>query len=333
MSAFIAFLLLFNCWSNEINAQSDSSISKPTFFESAKTFNKSRFWTLSAIGAVGYTGVVIGLDRAWYANYARGDFHFFDDWAGWDQMDKMGHAMTGYFESKWAGSLYKWAGLSDKEAPWVGFGVGILFQSTLEIMDGFSEKWGFSWADMGFNVMGSGLYLGQELLWKEQRILLKMSSHRPTYSDAPLISTDGQSQTTLQTRANDLFGSTVPEIFFKEYNGQTIWLSVNIASFMKNRPHLFPPKWLNIAVGYGIENFYGAESNSWTDQESHQFDAPADLIRHRQFYLSLDIDFEKIPTRHKWLKTIFSFLNVFKVPFPTMEINTLGQVKFHPFYF
>ena len=159
-----------------------------------------------------------------------------------------------------------------------------------------------------------------------------MSTHRPSYSDAALIAINTNQYTTLANRATDLFGSSFPELFFKEYNGQTIWLSANISSFI-NKAHSFPPKWLNIAVGYGVENMYGAESNEWTDSEGNEFIAPPEYQPYSQFYLSLDIDFDRIPTKHKWLKTIFSFLNVFKVPFPTLEINTLGQFRFHPLYF
>lgn len=306
---------------------------KLSFFENAPSFNKVRFWSLTSVGVLGYTGVTIGLDQAWYANYPRGAFHTFNDWSGWRQMDKFGHAMTGYFESKWAGDLYYWAGLRKNEAAWVGFGTGLLFQTTLEVMDGFSEQWGFSWGDMGFNLIGSSLYLGQELLWKEQRIRLKMSTHPPKYSSAPIQANNSTAITSVKERAANLFGTSPPELLFKEYNGQTIWLSVNVASFLKSRPHNFPPAWINVAVGYGIENVFGAESNTWEDKTGNSFTVPANYQRHSQFYLSLDVDFERIPTKHKWLKTIFGLLNIFKVPFPTLEINTLGQVKFHSFYF
>jgi hypothetical protein len=316
------------------NAQSDT-LEQPIklpFFENAPNLNKARFWTLTTVGIVGYTGITIGLNQAWYANYAQSSFHFFDDWKGWRQMDKFGHAMTGYFESKWAGDLFYWAGLEKNQAAWVGFGTGMLFQTTLEVMDAFSEKWGFSWGDMAFNVLGGGLYLSQELIWQEQRIRLKMSTHQPKYSTSPIQSSNGLATSSIRGRAANLFGTSAPELLFKEYNGQTIWLSVNIASFIKNQPNGFPP-WINIAVGYGIENVFGAESNTWEDEYGNSFSAPPSFERHSQFYLSLDIDFERIPTKHKWLKTIFGILNIFKVPFPTLEINTLGQVKFHPFYF
>jgi hypothetical protein len=155
----------------------------------------------------------------------------------------------------------------------------------------------------------------------------------PEYSSAPIQSTNGTATTTIKDRTAELFGTSPPELLFKEYNGQTIWLSVNIASFIKKRKHNFPPSWINIAVGYGIENVYGAESNTWEDESGNTFSAPSGFERQSQFFLSLDIDFERIPTKHKWLKTIFGILNIFKVPFPTLEINTTGGVKFHPFYF
>ncbi len=326
----MSFLLLLISLS--LTAQTDS-IHKPlSFFDQAPTFNPTRCWLLTGIGASAYTGVVIGLDRAWYANYARGSFHFFDDWSGWRQMDKLGHSMTTYFESKWIFDMYKWSGVERKKAAWIGFGSGMLFQTTIEVLDGFSNKWGFSWHDITFNLLGAGLFIGQEYAFSEQRFILKMSTHRPSYSDAPLMAINTNQYTTLANRATDLFGSSFPELFFKEYNGQTIWLSANISSFI-NKAHNFPPKWLNIAVGYGVENMYGAESNEWADSEGNQFIAPPEYQPYSQFYLSLDIDFDRIPTKHKWLKTIFSFLNVFKVPFPTLEINTLGQFRFHPLYF
>ena len=43
--------------------------------------------------------------------------------------------------------------------------------------------------------------------------------------------------------------------------------------------------------------------------------------RHRQFYLSLDIDFSKIHTNSKFLKKVFNSISYIKLPFPTLEIS------------
>ncbi|MGH1336257.1 MAG: DUF2279 domain-containing protein [Aureispira sp.] len=317
-------------------AQTDSlsdQSERLSLFENAPTFNKVRFWGMTTGILTSYSLATIGLNQAWYANYPRSSFHTFDDWSGWRRMDKFGHAMTGYFESKWIGDLYIWMGVPQREARWIGFGAGLLFQTTLEVMDGFSDQWGFSWGDMGFNVLGSGTYLAQELLWKEQRIRWKLSAHRPRYSTAPIHSTNGAAITSLKERAAQLYGNSPAELFFKEYNGQTIWLSANVASFLPKTTSKTPFQWVNVAVGYGIEQVYGAEQNSWEDAQGNHFAAPTGYERQSQFFVSLDIDFERIPTRHKWLKTVFGVLNIFKIPFPALEINTAGGVHFHPFYF
>lgn len=302
-------------------------------FEPAPRFHKVRFGVLTAGLTTAYSAVTVGLDRAWYANYPRGKFHFFNDWDEWRQMDKMGHCMTTYFESKWVGDFYHWSGVPKKKARWIGFGAGMLFQTTLEMLDGFSTQWGFSWGDMGFNTLGASLYASQELAWQEQRLRLKLSVHRPPYSDAPIAAVNNPLATTsLKERAGQLYGTSYPELFFKEYNGQTIWASLNIASFCRKRPRWLP-EWLNIAVGYGIEDVYGARRNAWTDKEGNRFEVPSAYRPRSQFFLSFDVDFERIPVRQRGWKVLFGFLNVFKVPFPALEINTLGKVHFHPFYF
>jgi hypothetical protein len=47
----------------------------------------------------------------------------------------------------------------------------------------------------------------------------------------------------------------------------------------------------------------------------------------------MDVDLTRIPTRSKALKTLFTIFSFIKIPFPAVEYNTLGQFKFHPFYF
>ncbi len=302
------------------------------FFENAPKFNPPRFWSVTAGLTVGYTATSIGLAQAWYAGYDRGKFRFFDDWYGWRQMDKFGHLLTNYFESKWVGHLYQWSGVPKKKAIWIGVGAGLLFQTTIEVMDGFSEAWGFSWSDMAFNVIGAGAYVGQELLWDEQRIYFKLSVHKPRYSTQPIQALNSPETSSLKERADYLFGTSFAEMFFKEYNGQTIWASVNIASFLHQRPKWLPA-WVNVAVGYSIENVFGAERNKWYNDNLSVFEAPPEYRRHSQVFFSFDIDFERIPTRSKALKALFRVINLIKVPFPAVEFNTLGQVKFRPFYF
>lgn len=282
----------------------------------------------SAIGTA-YTGISIGLYHAWYKNYEMSGLHSFDDYGEWLNIDKAGHSLTTYYQTRSFYTGARWAGINEKTAIWTGAGIGMLLQTTLEVMDGFSAKWGFSWADMAFNTLGSGLFIGQQYTWQEQRIIPKISAY-PSRHPNPTLHSPSGATTHLHTRVNHLFGRSYAEQFLKDYNNQTYWLSFNINSFI---PNSRLPQWLNIAVGYGGQNIYGGFSNSWVDDKGNTYSlSPTDYPRYRQYYLSLDIDLTKIPTKKRWLKTTFLLLNFIKIPSPTLEINSLKKVRFHGMY-
>ena len=331
-------LILFSAFLISQSSFAQDETKEPNKFqrllEKPEELNKARFWTLNGTLATGYTGIVISLDKLWYAQYPRSRFHSFNDMGEWEDMDKSGHLFTAYMESKLSSQMYQWTGLSRKKSAYAGFALGTIFQGTLETLDGFSKEWGWSWGDIGFNTAGSLVFLGQELAWQEQRIVFKISSWRRPMDDYVLTSTDGLHTTSLIARRNFLYGTNIGEVLLKDYNSLTIWSSVNIHSFMRNEDTWFP-KWLNVAVGYGAENVYGGFGNTWTDDETGaEFVLPSnDFERYRQVFLSFDVDMTKIPVKNKFLKTLFSAINIIKIPAPALEFNTQGKVKFHPIYF
>ncbi len=83
------------------------------------------------------------------------------------------------------------------------------------------------------------------------------------------------------------------------------------------------PKWLNIALGYGIDGMIYAN-----DQENRM----NDFIPRRQFYLALDLDFTTWHFKSKILNTMIYFLNMIKIPAPTLEF-TNGKFHGHVLYF
>lgn len=277
-----------------------------------------RVWLVAGAHAAFWAGSYIALDKAWYADYPKEKFHFFNDNSEWNQMDKAGHLWTTYQVSRVSGSLWKWTGLSRSQSAWLGGISGIAYQGIIEIQDGFSSEWGFSPGDMAFNVAGAALYVGQELGWQEQRISLKLS-YWPYDYETPQ----------LKARRNQLFGSGIAERLLKEYNSQTIWLSANL-DLLLPKSHL--PKWLNIAVGYSNNGLYGGRENKWIDAEGNEIDR-TDIPRVRQFFISPDIDLSKIKTRSKLLRTVFSLVNCLKIPAPALELNSKGKFRAHAIYY
>jgi hypothetical protein len=265
---------------------------------------------LSAEGTL-YFGSLAGLYFAWYKDYPQSTFHFFNDNNEWMGMDKCGHLTTAYYISMIGYNSYRWSGLSSNAAAIYGSLLGMGYMLNIEILDGFSSQWGFSPGDFMANTAGCVLFLGQQLGWKEQRFALKYGFHQTKYA----------------SYRPDQLGNNLIQNMVKDYNGQTYWLSGNISSFLPKTSRF--PKWINIAFGYGAAGMTGAVSNP--DSVNHK--AIPHFDRYRQYYLSFDIDLTRIPTHSKTLKALFTIFSFIKVPFPAVEYNTLGRVKFHTFYY
>ena len=279
---------------------------------------KQRQWLIAGINVAGYGGSLIALNNAWYKGYAKTSFHVFDDSREWLQMDKTGHAWGAYNAGRGSTAMWEWAGLPHKKAVWIGGLSSMAYLTTIEILDAHSAKWGWSWSDIGANIFGSGLFMGQELLWNEQRIQFKFSFHTKKYNEPQL-----------EHRADNLFGKPWYEQMLKDYNAQTYWLSFNLKSFL---PESNLPAWLNVAVGYGADGMFGGFENKWLDETGNEI-TRHDIPRKRQFYLAPDIDFTKIRTKSKFLKTTFALLNAFKCPAPALMFDSKGKMKVYAFYF
>lgn len=277
---------------------------------SQDTLNVRRLKTVVASEAIIYTGTMIGLSQLWYKDQTSSNFHFFNDNDEWLYMDKMGHTMTSYYIGKVGFETLKWTGLSTKKSIWYGGTLGFAFLSTVEIFDGFSNGYGFSTGDMFANALGSGLFIGQQLAWDEQRILLKYSFYPTGYA----------------SKRPNLLGENFLQQTLKDYNGQTYWLSVNVASFLNDDSKF--PKWLNVAVGYGADGMLGGRNNVFVSN-NHYFDY-SDIQRQKQFYLSLDVDLTRIKTKNKFTAGLLQTFGFIKFPFPALMLEESGKFKLLP---
>jgi hypothetical protein len=263
--------------------------------------NKKRLIPLVAGVNLTYAGSLIYLSQAWYKNDPRTHFHFFDDNAEWLQLDKCGHLTTSFHESVFAVEALKWSGVSKKKAIIFGSFAGLLYQTPIEIFDGFSSAYGASWGDEMANASGSLLVLGQYLLWDQIRFQPKFSFHHSG----------------LASLNPNLLGKNSVQQILKDYNGQTYWMSFNIHSFLKNKESCFP-RWLNLAIGYGGNNMIFARKYQ---------NKAVGFIPYRQYYLSFDVDMRYVKTKKKWIKYLLYPLNFIHIPFPSVEFNKKG-IKF-----
>ncbi len=327
MKSSIKLLLVFLLLGSNLKGQ----IGFEKFITPADTFNQKRFTTSAIFAGSTYTAFSIGLYNVWYRQYPQSEFHFFNDWNEWNNMDKMGHFYTAYFQGVLCYQGARWTGLNKKKSIFTGAVLGTLFQSTIEVMDGFSDQWGFSIPDVAYNTAGVAAFISQQWFWDEQRIHFKVSSYDRTYDQNLFFAESGLTQTSLQTRADNLFGSSFAERFLKDYNAQTLWASVNIHSFLPENNRF--PRWLNLALGTGSENLFGGFENQWSVNGDQFTLSDNEFKRYRQFFIGIDIDLTRLGIKNYYVRSLMQILNIFKLPGPAIEINTLGQFKVHLIHF
>ncbi len=277
----------------------------------ADGISKSRLRYTLAASAVSWAGILILLNEAWYRDYPRSSFHLYNDWGEWFNMDKTGHLFSSYSLSLAGIHLMRQTGMEREKAAWTGGLYGPVFLSTIEILDGFSEEWGFSMADMAANIAGSAIAVSQELFLGHQVVRVKYSYH----------------ESGLAKYRPDALGSNLPEKMLKDYNGQTHWLSMNLSSLGGRMETL--PGWLNIAFGYSADGMTGGFSNPSVSngRELPHFE------RHRQFYLAPDIDLSAIETVSGFFNGVLRTLNFIKIPSPAIEYNRVEGFRLHLLYF
>lgn len=292
------FLLLLVLLSVNSKAQRDSSA-----FTNAQ---KAYVITSSTGLVVGHAG----LYNLWYKDFPQSSFHFINDNSQWLQMDKYGHGFSAYALSDVGYSTCKSLGFSEKRALIYGGLLGLVFQTPIEVFDGFSAQWGASTGDLIANTAGWGLFFVQQKAWNQQIVRMKWSYAHSGFA---------------HLRPNVL-GSNWNERLLKDYNGQTYWLSTNLKSIF---PKSKLPAYLNIAIGFGAEGMIGGNSNLILDKNTGltQYDY-RHIQRYRTYDISLDLDMSKIKTNSKLLKAAFRYFNWIKIPFPSIQYSEPNGIQF-----
>jgi hypothetical protein len=248
----------------------------------------------------------IGLNKLWYQGYPQSNFHFFNDSKEWMQMDKCGHAFTSYQVGR---NFYNTLQTSDSNRNrniFLGGASGLIYLTSIEILDGKSAQWGFSKSDMLANTFGYFLFASQEYFLQQQFISLKFSYQKSAFANM----------------RPETFGRNFQQRLLKDYNGQTYWLSVPLSLNRTNTKRF--TSWLCISFGYSIDENLYADNNINTVNNFHAT---------REFFFSFDADLKRIEWRRNWMKKIASVINFIKIPSPTIGIRSDGKVKLYPVYF
>ena len=251
--------------------------------------------------AIALTGVAVydfafyqTLKKPWWSGEPS-DFHIVNDWWGNYslEVDKLAHAYAGQSMTLISAQAYEWTGMTRRQALLWGGVTSLLTLTQVEILDGFTKKFGFSPGDYAANIAGAFYPLAQEV-WSPLRVVnFKMSYHGRRFEP------------------NAYTGLSEPNRL-EDYNRQTFWLAVHMKSILPEPVRGWWPSWLQLAAGYGVDGAFMEDRGART----------------REYYLGLDFDPSRIDTGIAFLDTLFAPFRYIHLPAPCVRFREDGTRVF-----
>ena len=218
--------------------------------------------------------------NAWWAN-SRTAFHVIDDNDYKANFDKFGHTFGGYYSSFFFDEAFAWSGMDSTQSAALGAACGALWETYIEIEDGFAAGWGFSRGDFRSDLIGATFYFVRSQVGP-----LKALKYKWSYFPSVQYLEDKP----------DIPGQTMN--FIEDYGGQEYWVSADVHRLLPESAKPYWPSWLNLAVGVGGWNLDATTHDAWGNLIQ-------DYSRRKiAWYLSLDYDITKI-----WPESDIGFLN------------------------
>jgi len=153
------------------------------------------------------------------------------DWRYALGADKLGHAFFPYAASRLLAQSFEWCGYSRATSQWIGSGVALTYQTYTEIRDGFSAAWGFSWGDVGANLVGAAIPILQEGIPSLRLYQFKTSYH-----------------------PSARFRAGSHAAIIDDYESTYHWLSFDVGGLLPDTWDVAWPRWLNLAVGHSVKD-------------------------------------------------------------------------------
>lgn len=252
----------------------------------------------TAFVGVAYGAMFYGLHElqanAWWKD-ERGPFHFQNDWDYALQSDKAGHFTAAYAMSTAFGEALLASGFSWEAATHYGGAMGLLYQTYVEVEDGYGTRWGFSVTDMAANTVGCAYYIAQYHV-----PFLYNFSPKWQYIPAEWI---------------DQKPIPHPTAVVDDYNSSTFWLSVNVHNLLPEHLKKYWIRGIELSIGYGASNIgYPGEE-------------------YRRVVVGLDYNIsELLPDGGSFWMWIKQNANLLKFPAPAIEFGKVTRFRLmYPF--
>ncbi|MEZ0485755.1 hypothetical protein [Fibrella aquatica] len=254
----------------------------------------------SSVLSLGATYVYLE-NKWWSEGYT--NFHLDDgrDFRYASNVDKLGHLLGGIFTADVYYGGFRWAGVAQRRAEWYAVGAATFVQLSIEFKDGFSPRYGFSWADVALGTLGG--------FW-------------PMLQNRSAFFRDSQFKLSYWQRTNKYFdhrGIKTQPFSIDDYINQTYWFSFSPKHLFGRKMKQQWPDWLQFSVGMGLD------ANTWSPTRNGEGGL-------WDIYLAPDIDLLKLfKPKKPWVRSVLHVMNYIKVPMPTLQI--LPKPKLWGLYF
>lgn len=191
------------------------------------------YYKLSVIGGITIGGFIYGhalqSDIWWKGEKVPFRFEWNYDWKYALGADKLGHFYFPYLMTNVYSDAFQWSGIEKKKSLYYASSLSFLYQTYIEIRDGFSKEWGFSWGDFTANTLGAAYPIFQEEIPFLKNVNMKLSFY-----------------------PSERFKSGSHSVIIDDYESTYHWLSFNIYNFLPDKMKNWYPKWINLALGHGV---------------------------------------------------------------------------------
>lgn len=194
---------------------------------------------------------------------------FFDNYSL--GVDKLGHFYTSYYYYQAVNELMTLAKYNEKTKTIISIALPMIWAVSIEMGDGFSP-FGFSFEDLTANTLGVTYGVLQRNIKPLQYFKFKMSY----YPTAGYI--------------NNNFRNWV---LSDDYSGHIYWLTFDMHNLVSNNYKKYFPPFLNLAIGYGVDN-YGTYASGPMENK---------------FCIGLDWNLGSIKSKNKYIITTRNLLD------------------------
>ncbi|MBO0949223.1 hypothetical protein [Fibrella forsythiae] len=243
----------------------------------------------SSVLSLGATYVY--LEKKWWSE-GYTNFHLDDgrDFRYASNIDKFGHLLGGIVTADTYYGGFRWAGMTKQRAEWYAVGAAAFVQLSIEFKDGFSPRYGLSWADVAVGTLGG--------FWP------MLQNHAPFFRDS-------QVKFSYWQRTDKYYehrGIKTQAFSIDDYINQTYWFSFSPKYLFGSSLKQKWPDWLQLSAGVGLD------ADTWSPTRNGEGGL-------WEIYLAPDINLvELFKPRKPWLKSILHVLSYIKVPMPTLQI-------------